>query len=432
MYFFFFSFLVYSLTERYSLVPPFVLTNLSEINDWTIRGSVVNMKNYLRLTDAVTDGFGGICHRVPTRFLDWMVEIEISAKGGNSGEGFFFFFTKECCPDLFQNVFTGFEVWINTTQTNREDLSPIYFYNSANGEKFENNDIKSIGNIHLRRQQSPVRLRITKKENSISIEYSTDSSHKKIFSTTIEKSNLIEYGYFSLFAITSLHADNNDLFSFRTISLSEPLPGESNIDFSSLNRKMINDNVIARRAIKSRRRSKFIVSNKYAENIDENKGILTGKPQELRDAFKIIKETEIRGKETVSINELKKFIDEKIDSTIEKAMKKIDLASSRFDETKIDMNDVWSYLKTQLYDLSTETTNTLKQMGDEALQSAKEIKLANFDKKKLKLKMSQIKENDNTSNISKILFIICGIETFAYIAFFIIQRKRTHGFTKVD
>lgn len=172
---------------------------------------------------------------------------------------------------------------------------------------------------------------------------------------------------------------------------------------------------------------------KYGELVEENEGKLTGETQSLKDAFLIIKESDLRNQETVNVNSLKKFIDGTIDSTIKKASKMIEMASMKFDETKIDMNDVWSYLKTQLIDLSVESNKELKEMREEALQYAREIKLSNVDPIKIKRNIHLLeKDNNIDSFVSKILILICFIEFIAYIIFIMIQRKKTHGFKKAD
>lgn len=421
---------VFKVNDQYSLIPPFTFTNISEINDWTIRGSAANMKTHFRLTNAISNSYGGVCHRVPTRFKDWIIEIEISANGGSSGEGFYFYFTKECCPD-FSNRFNGFEIWINTSQTNRSGYSPIYFYNNHNGEIINQSYVKYVGDIFIRKLESPFRFRIIRQNNLLQIESTTDNSHRNIF--TINTTHIIDYGYFSFYANTTAKTDNNDLYSIRTLPTSTPLKGESIIDYSSVNRKMLQDNVIARRIMKEKRRSKMPVSSKYGKLVDQNEGKLTGEAQNLKDAFLIIKESDIRSLETVNVASLKKFIDESIDSTIQKASKMIEMASMKFDETKIDMNDVWSYLKNQLIDLSVESTKALKQMREEALMYAKEIKLMNVDPNKVKKNINLLENNNNHDLIiSKILIFICFIEFIAYIAFVLFQRKKTHGFKKAD
>ena len=122
-----------SIEDRYSAVPPFEFTNISEIGNWTLRGSAANMKKYIRLTSTVDGDYGSMCQRVPTLFKDWQFEVEIKANNNRKigGEGFWFYFTEEVCPEMLLQ-FTGFSIWINTTQTDPTGQSPIYFVNNDN------------------------------------------------------------------------------------------------------------------------------------------------------------------------------------------------------------------------------------------------------------------------------------------------------------
>jgi len=50
----------------YSLSAPFEKTNLSEIGDWTMCGSAVRMKSFLRMTaSASANKYGAVCIRTP-------------------------------------------------------------------------------------------------------------------------------------------------------------------------------------------------------------------------------------------------------------------------------------------------------------------------------------------------------------------------------
>ena len=419
-----------SISENHSLIPPFSYSNINEINDWTIRGSAINMKSFLRLTNSIINDFGGVCNRIPILFHDWVIEYEILAKDGNSGEGFHFIFSQECCPDI-DSKFNGIRISINTEQTNESNYSPVYYFNSFN----QNNDVY-IGDVYLKPLKHPLKVRVTHNNSSLKVEYMFNNSFKTIYIGDSE--NIIYYGYISYYASTSAnHYDNNDLYSLIVFPLSESI-SNSKIDYSSVNRKIIQDNVLARRVMKNNRRSKLITSNKYREQLEHENSILSENIMDcdLKDAFQIIKESEDRGKQAVSLQTLKDFIESKVDLTINKAQRKIDLASLRLNETKLDMDDVWSYLKVQLINLSNETGKLLKQMRADALQIVNEIKFENINFILQHTNYTTIYSDSSNlnheSNISFMLMITCFIEFIGYIVFFIIQHQKTNGFNKID
>jgi hypothetical protein len=85
-----------SFQRGFSLVDPHKLTDVGEIGNWTIRGSAVSMRHFIRLTSADSNRSGAICTRVPTDFRDWRVELELNAF---RGKGFYFSFSSDQCPN---------------------------------------------------------------------------------------------------------------------------------------------------------------------------------------------------------------------------------------------------------------------------------------------------------------------------------------------
>ncbi|KAK8867074.1 Vesicular integral-membrane protein VIP36 [Tritrichomonas musculus] len=423
-----------SLENRYSVVPPFEFTNISEIGNWTLRGSAANMKKYIRLTSTIDGDYGSLCQRVPTLFTDWQFEVEIKAFNNRyrGGEGFWFYFTKEVCPEMLLQ-YTGFCVWVNTSKTDSKGRSPIFFLNNEN-QVIDFNDCKPLGYIKLRNTTDPFRLRITKKGKTLKVDHASDLGtgyYEECFHLT--NNSLLDYGYFTFSAITgsSLYYDNNDLYSIRTFALSAYTQKEFDYDISAKNRKVIEAAVDVRRTMKQERRAKMVNMLKYNEDATNHKNTVNGGTYDIKDAFKLIKEAEERGSDTVSVLQLKAFINSYIETTITKAMKKIDLAFDKFDETKLDMNDLWGYLKTQLLDLSMETKQSLKNLENECLSFAKSINLQDLNQTSLQQSVSMTNEA-NDSKISKFLFYIMILEIIGYVIFFMYKRHKTHGFIKVD
>ena len=424
-----------SLESRYSIVPPFEFTNISEIGNWTLRGSAANLKKYIRLTSTIDGDYGSLCQRVPTLFTDWQFEAEMKSFNNRyrGGEGFWFSFTKEVCPEMLLQ-FTGFCVWVNTSKTDGKGLSPIYFVNNDQNQVIDFNDFKPLGYVKLRNTTDPFKLRITKKGKTIKVDHSSDLGsgyYEECFHIT--NNTLLDYGYFTFSAITgsSLYYDNNDLYSIRTFALSSYNQKEFNYDISAKNRKVIEAALDVRRTMKQERRAKMINMLKYNEDATNHKNTINGGSYDIKDAFKIIKEAQVRGMDTVSVQNLKTFIDSYVETTITKAMKKIDLAFDKFDETKLDMNDLWGYLKTQLLDLSMETKQSLKSLETECLTFAKSINLQDLNQTSFQQSV-KITDNMSDSKISKMLFYIMVIEIICYVVFFIYKRHKTHGFIKVD
>lgn len=413
-----------ALILNHSLIPPHISTNLSEISEWSIRGSAVNMKKFIRLTDDVTNDFGGICHRVPTNFREWAMEIEMDIHDGNSGDGFIFSYTMECCPNLLKNPVTGIVFWFNTTESNEEELSPIYFWNGLT-TLINYSSRTDVGRYKLRNLPNPVKIGFTLLNSEIRLTINGES----VFNSAL--TDIPAFGYYSLSAFTKLKADNHDLICIRTSALSEITP-TYDYDFSSINRKLIVSSLYERRKMKNVRREKMVTVNKYNQEKQYYENNLQQSKQEIGDSIKIIKETKFRTHESVTLEKLQRFVDESITSTINKAEDKVKYAAEKFDETRLDLNDVWSYLMTELEELKRETNLTMTEIGNEAIEIARNIKLGK-DRQVMKKEISKgIKEQREQSTTAKILAIIAAFEILGYIVFFVIKHRKTHGFKKID
>ncbi|KAH0793912.1 Legume-like lectin family protein [Histomonas meleagridis] len=388
-----------------------------------MKGTALNMKSFIRLTNAVTHSFGGVCQRTPTGFTEWLVEIEFSSVDGNMGSIISFLFSKECCPNL-EDPFTGMAIWINTTETDESKYSPIYFSNNQNqiiNKKFA----KMIGKANVVDESQPCILTITHKTGDITIEFS-NSQKSDHFKYTEKASSLLKTGYFSIYAATNTKCDANDIFSIRTLPLSPYIPDPNAPNYSLLNRKIIQDDVLARRSLKTQRRSKMILTNKYTTQEKSKNFQLDGIDELLSDAFVLLQESLGRGEETVSLDDLMRFLSEKVELTTTKALKKVNLASERIESLHDDLKSILDGLETDLLGLKSESRIIMDAIGEEALKIANKI----ISEPKMDI------EKAITKNVGlgprKAMMIVCIIEFVCYIIFFVIQHRKTHGFKKID
>jgi mannose-binding lectin 1 len=410
----FFGAALAAVSDQFSLVPPLRFTNLSEIGTWTIRGSAANMKRYFRLTSSVPNTFGGICQRTPTTFYDWTAELELSLRGGTGGDAVFFAYTRNLCPNISYPI-QGFAIVLNTTETNSENLSNIYIH--------EPRGRTLLTSLPIRNRN--LRLRVVRRAQHISLEYEgrTIAIH-----VAADASN---YGYFSVYGVTTHNTDSNDLYALRTVPMSR-YPEENNgTEVDVTNRKMLGKDVGARRLTKGVRRAKMAVTERALKEKDRNKGELSGEVQDLADALKIIAEGDKRTQEIVTIHALAKFVDGRIAETIEAAQKKVELAAERFDETRTDLTEVWSNLRSQLVALSIEAKVTMNDLGQQIIDAVKELKLSEPDVRRVERAIKRA-EPAGSSWIAALLFAVSVVELVAYIVFFLWKRRKTHGFKKVD
>lgn len=99
MYYFhmFFTFFIFSQSlDRFNLNPPFEMTDVNEIGNWSLVGSTVNRKFALQLTTGVESEYGALCYRSPFVYSNftWVLDVSFSDLPGND---FYLYFTNEVC-----------------------------------------------------------------------------------------------------------------------------------------------------------------------------------------------------------------------------------------------------------------------------------------------------------------------------------------------
>jgi hypothetical protein len=427
----FLCFRAVSLEPLYSLFSPFNRTDISEIGNWSLRGSAVSWKNVIRLTsDSLATEWGAVCQRAPTAFVDWSIEIEISARGKGAGGGAIsFVYSEDVCPEK-PAKFNGFRVTINTSQTDSSEYSPVYFSEGS----FENG--KEYGKLKIRNQNYPLRVRIVRSEGSVCVESTTYMRFETLFEVEL-KTKIPDFGYFTVAAETDFeHSDNNDLYLIRTRAQTEVAYERISQEVLVNNRKILESDALKRREAKKARREALLPAmHRYLEVRAANNddlSVSSGRP-DMSDAFELVKEAAKRGMDGVTIDMLKVFINRYLQDTLAKAGKKVNLALDSFDDTRGDVGEMWTYLRAQLLDLAGETRRALTILAEEALESARQVQLDHWARH---VGPSFVERSANAygspGKMPMVLIIVMLFELVAYVIFFIKQHSKTHGFKKVD
>lgn len=417
-----------SFDQRYSITAPIELTNVSEIGNWTFRGSTIPLKKkFIRLTSSNLDEYGLICQRVPTLFQDWNIEIEISVKDGKAGGDFFeFLFSEELCPSA-PVQYRGVLVYINTSDIDSDGKSQILVFPNDNNY-FDYGKGLDGGRIKVRNQDEPVRI-IFKREDDQFSGFSHEGT-KEVLLFNYQIKNLIKHGYFSIYALSGEKGDIHDLYSFMTYPREYDMP-EYSYDISYRNRKIIEENVLQRREMKEKRRAKMQVSGKYTADSIDHQRKLYGSEGNIKDAFLEVNEAARRSQDTVTATDLKQFINQKVLPSIKKAAEKTEIEFIEFSNIQSHIKEIWENLQNQLRDLVFSTQREMKQMGDEVLGNAQKVSLGEM-KVETVVTETEKKNKEQSNIVQKILIFIMIIELIGYITFFLIMKRKTHGFVKID
>jgi hypothetical protein len=411
----------YAPLAEYSLSAPFALTNVSEIGNWSLRGSAVSWKNRIRLTsESQLPEWGAACQRAPFVSTDWTIDLDVSARGSDAGGlGITFLYSDSVCPRR-PDRFRGFQLTLNTSAQSleRADETPVYF---SEGSFLS---AQKVAAIKFRNQNFPTKVQITKSHSVLWVRYTTFTRYIPLFRVNLT-TEMPPFGYFTIFAETAAdQSDNNDLYSVRAEAESDVQWSHISQGLLSDNRKMLESDAAKRREAKQARRSALLPTmHGYLQAAAAQGQRLPERAADMRDAFALVAEAANRGMEAVTIDMLKVFINRYLQDTLAGAGKKVNLATERFDESRAEIADMWAYLRAQLIGLATDARAALARIAEDAVITAREIRIE---------KVLEQPPDSGGDAVTKTLVLICVVELVAYLAFFARQHAKTQGFKKVD
>jgi hypothetical protein len=412
-----------SFQAGFSLINPHKLTDVGEIGNWTIRGSALSMRHFIRLTSAHSNRSGAICSRVPTSFRDWKVELELNAFGGTGGKGFYFSFSSDLCPNP-ETSFDGFSVWIDS-KDNRDSWG--YYPLFANRSNLTILRSLRICSVPLRSDDSHLRLLVERNNCSVVISYTSTDSHWDddfIHCGTEKFEDLPDFGYFTITALTNDNlTDDHDLYSVETDALSAIVPPQSLIDFSSRNRKILDEFALDRYPRKIPRQAGLPLMIKYIQ-----------KPEELTfsDALRLVDEIISRAMMTVSNSFISHFLNTTINESIEIVRDRIECAADSFHSLKAGLDRVSSCFRNELADITRELTAQVDVVRRDVVAYANILGTGGRDSRLYQAAIRGASHKIRDPLLTNILWGICLIETVAYVLFFLVRVQRTRGFKKAD
>ena len=426
----FYLLLFFSLSEpsQYSLIPPFVCDNGTEIGNWTLRQNANPSKRILRLSSHISNNGGAICQRVPTYSRDWSLTAEIFADLGTGGEGFSFFHTKELCTtDLLSGH--GLFFWLNTSGTARRP-APFYFYNVSDKKiDLKNLEPKCVIDYYV---GNPISIRITKQFDKITVESNNPVGGDKwtpCFNETVQ--NMISEGYFSVASRSGENnTDDHEVYNISIETLS-PMnrPAEDNMNI--VNRKYLDMVYFTRRQRKEKRRQNMKTVFTLVNETKDKNSRLDGNVISFKNAYVEISEAIRRLRMSFAYDDIEDFIKPELKVKVAYMMNVTETAISVREATKNAVKALWNNTADDLKKIAVEIKEDMEKAREEAI---------NFTKTALSTKKSQNylikklnkKENIGNNQFNKVLSAICIIELTGYILFFLYQRFLTDKMKKLD
>jgi hypothetical protein len=284
-----------------------------------------------------------------------------------------------------------------------------------------------ICSVPLRSDESHLRLLVERKNSSVLISYtSTDSNWDDDFihCGTENFEDLPDFGYFTISAFTTDNlTDDHDLYGVETNALSAIVPAQSLIDFSSRNRKILDEFALDRYPRKIARQAGLPLMIKYLQ-----------KPEELAfsDALRLVDEIMRRATTTVPKSFIRHFLNTTINQSIEIVRAGIECASDSFHGLKAGLDRMSSCFRNELADTARELKTQVDIVQRDIVAYTKILGTGGRHSQLYQAAMRGASQRMKDPLLTHILWGICSIETVAYVLFFLVRVRRTRGFKKVD
>jgi mannose-binding lectin 1 len=329
-----------------------------------------------------------------------------------------FWYTETVGPEQFE-FFKGFHITLNTSETDEEGETAVYFSENSI------HDSKVVGRLKIRNGKYPIRLRIYKTGGDLIVDCTDFMFFRPVFKVLAKDTP--EFGYFTISAQTKANfTDNNDLWAFRVDPTSEIERDHIKKGLVNDNRKIIETNALKRRETKRARRAALLPSMlKFLADMGkyDNDLLKSEERPDMREAFALVDEAHGRSIEGVAIDTLKVFLCTDVQNTLEKAGRKVRIALDQLEEATNDMNEVWTQV---------DTNGVLRSLEIQLLEQAQKIQLDKIDTEAFQESVKREIPEGQNDQIVKGLIVVSVVELAAYLLFFAVKHRKTHGLKKFD
>ncbi|KAJ2956157.1 hypothetical protein NQZ79_g7940 [Umbelopsis isabellina] len=213
---------------KLSFKRPFYYNN--SIPHWQESGDVLKAKDLIRLAPSVPGSKGQIWSSIPNPHKNWEVimQLKISGQHIGGGRGMAFWYTNDPNKDgpIYgsKDNWRGLGVWLDSATPQTHSPMTIALMNDGTKNFAEKNDPRKhmLGscNINYRNTQEPVFVKITYKENTLSVMMDPKNRGASYQSCLREQNVQLPTGYyFGLSAASQNPADDHDVIAFETFEL---------------------------------------------------------------------------------------------------------------------------------------------------------------------------------------------------------------------
>lgn len=415
-----------SCSVQYNLTAPFGASQDSDstvIGSWSLRRSIINMKNYFQLTLHHPFTSGGLCQLAPTYFKDWELQAEIRTRNVTGGNGFLLFHSKELCNDDLLS-FHGLGVWILPSLEGEN----VYFINGT-GKSVKIKDLVPKCGINFSNKSRIIKLR--KESNKIVLESKEKNAKEFVKCFAEEINNMVDEGYFSIFASNSEEYDDNYLYGIDIKKLSSEEEPKDIVKIIEKNLKYSENTYSVRKERKMFRRSLMPYSQKFINQSNELNRTLENNPKvDFSLSYAIINEIIKRAETSVTSENIQSLIAPELRMQLESALEIDNIIMDKLPKLKRSLIAISKYTALSLEEIAKDLSDRMNYVSEEVTEYARMV-LETDENSDLVSNMLEVSSSDvKDSNLNLLLEIICLFEFIGYIIFFFYRKNKTNSFKK--
>lgn len=342
----------------YSISPPFVKTDVNEINFWSIKYMSYTTKEKIYLISGIPKTRGMLCNRIPVNAKHWNININVSV----ARDDFWFIFSKNTCPDIDNKFFSGLRILFKPLKNNS-------LYIEVMGTDLISNGNILIDNIPFSDDTLLITIR---KIDYLDIELTVGNiNYGSVLNTRISYISY-EYGYISLYANSSSEEVLSDGVRLNSL-MYHPNEITKSIDLKigDSNRKIIRDHETSRMYIKSTRRSKMAFATKYIDLMYKFKDNLPEIDEyDFIDSLNIIDDSIDRMNKSIMIHQIEQIINDVVIPPLEKLYACIENVVDGIAHKRSEYNEIIAYTIKHFNSIASYTQNQIDLVRDDAIKMA--------------------------------------------------------------
>ncbi|OHT04341.1 hypothetical protein TRFO_28168 [Tritrichomonas foetus] len=413
----------------YDLNSPYSWNTPTQICHWGTKG-VTNLKSSLKLIQDKSNNFSFLCNLIPYNLTEYDIDVEFSL---NSGYFHFAYMTDFCPVKNYRPesvLFDGLHLYAHKTQRNKVRIVAKISMPFP-GSHIINNTICEVDPYNDNPDNDKIMIRVSQKADGFAFYFIKNNQWQKCGRNF--KGLIGTTGYFSVFGTPETQTKGGQyLGDQRVFSIKASPVNIQNDDvdlFTKNNRKLLRS-MIGRNYQKKK-------NYEYADKV-KNSEQLKAKGDKIDTGvtklmFQILSEITERAKLGINDTELANLLEISVLIKLINAEKKL---SSRRLALKNIENDVLLFKETiedNLTNLTGIVAERMKEIEENGFQTLKQIMPKIWEGGKLVDFTLKGKKNMKTMHpVTFWLAVIATIEAVLFVVFFLVRRKQTKDFKKID